>query len=262
MLNIILAFLFAFNLYAQENCSALFQSFPKLESLDYHIKSFPSGKTYRYYKIAPNQLNKDDNYQRFLQQTVEVLFEPSEPFGHLRLRVGHKQYSFNYIQSTSQGAFRPPSGRDYYGFIYMVDSDQILKIEDEIGRFYSSSAQYNIPPFDAYSPPLKIRKDGGRWRYESPSESYANNGVAEGEITRENGKYFLKSSNFKMPIRKLGEEEFEVLSYSCVSSTSYWLEKFGLRLNPNLEAKGVKKTLLEPRWGASEPDMIFQYFND
>jgi hypothetical protein len=256
-----LLFLFSTAIFAQENCSHLFQSFPKLTQLDYQEKAFRSGKAYRHYRVDASELDHPE-YKKFLKQTVEVLYEPSEPFGHLRLRVGERQYSFNYIQSTSQNIYSPRSGTDRFGFVYMVDPDKITEMEDQIISFYKSSMSHNIPPFDAYSPPLKIKRDGASWRYESPSEKYSNNGIANGKIIEENGKHYLASPEFKLPVRKIGPDEYEGMSYSCVSSTSYWLERFGLKLNRNLEAKGVKKTLLDPYFGTSEPDMIFQYFKD
>jgi hypothetical protein len=259
--SLIIFLLFSFNLFAQQSCSHLFQAFPKLNNLHFEEKTFHSGKTYRHYKVDASELN-DPEYKKFLNETVEVLYEPAEPFGHLRLRVGERQYSFNYIQSTSQNVYSPRSGADRYGFIYMVDPNKIKEMEDEIIKFYKSSMEHNIPPFDAFSPPLKVKRDGASWRYESPSTEYANNGIANGKIIQENGQYYLASPDIKLPVRKIGNDEYETLSYSCVSSTSYWLERFGLQLNRNLEAKGVKKTLLDPRYGASEPDMIFQYNKD
>jgi len=256
-----LLFVFSSFAFGQDNCSHLFQSFPKLTKLDYQEKAFRSGKAYRHYQVDASELDGPE-YKKFLKQTVEVLYEPSEPFGHLRLRVGERQYSFNYIQSTSQNVYSPRSGSDRYGFIYQVDPEKIVELEGEIIRFYKSSMSHNIPPFDAYSPPLKIKKDGADWRYESPSEKYSNNEIAEGKIIEENGKFYLASPEFKLPVRKIGPDEYEGMSYSCVSSTTYWLERFGLKLNRNLEAKGVKKTLLDPYFGTSEPDMIFQYFKD
>jgi hypothetical protein len=253
--------LFSFSVFGQEHCSSLFQSFPKLTQLDYQEKAFRSGKPYRHYRVDASELD-DPEYKKFLRETVEVLYEPSEPFGHLRLRVGERQYSFNYIESTSQNIYSPRSGTDRYGFVYMVDPDKIKELEGEIISFYKSSMSHNIPPFDAYSPPLKIKKDGANWRYESPSDKYSNNGIAKGKIVEENGKYFLASPEFRLPVRKIGPDEYEGMSFSCVSSTTYWLDRFGLKLNRDLEAKGVKKTLLDPYFGTSEPDMIFQYFKD
>jgi hypothetical protein len=257
---ILLSLIFSLQLCAQEFCSSLFDQLPILNNLNHQSRVFTNGKSYRLYEVSSSQLSNPE-YNQMLKRSVEVLYEPSEPFGHLRLRVGERVYSFNNVQWTSQGNYIPRGGKDRFGFVYMVDEQKIKNLEDEIIRFYKSSQDYNIPPFDAYSPPIKIKRSGNGWKYESPSPKFANNEYANGEVIQEGSEYFLKSPDFKMKVKKTGPDEYETLSFSCVSSTTHWLERFGINLNRNLEAKGVKEVLLDPNHQTSSPHLIFRYLD-
>jgi hypothetical protein len=224
-------------------------------------KIFSSGKSYRLYNKGTLQVN--EQYQQMLHSSVEVIAENSPPFGHLRLRVGDQIYSMNYIQSTSQRLFRPNLNNvnEVVGFVYLVDPSEILKLQDEISRFFKSSQDYNVPGFDAFSPPLKIINEGNQLRYKSPSAEYANNELIRGEIIKDADEYFLTSPNYKIKVQKINNNEYEVPSFSCVSATTYWLKKFNIDIySPwNLEAKEVKKLLLNPNRLTSEPDLIIHY---
>ncbi|MDA9793361.1 hypothetical protein N9B72_02130 [Bacteriovoracaceae bacterium] len=246
---------------AEPRCDAFLHSFPELKSIEFEEKMM-QGKSYRLYKnVSSGALKNSPDFEHFVRNSVEVMFEPAEPFGHIRLRVGEKVYSFNYIQSTSVGAFSPRAGNGHYGFAYFVDANQIKQLESEMAQFYGHSSRYNFPPFDAYSPPLKIVKEGGDYKYISPSSEYANNSSVNADIIEQDGKYFLSQDDYKFPIKKTGDDTYEVQSYSCISSADYWTKRFGVNLDPRLSAKSLKETLLSDNHGLSKPDMIFEYAN-
>lgn len=257
--KVFLFLLISFNLYAQDSCSNLFQALPNIESAQVIEKTL-NGKSYRIYENVSAQALKNSNeYNQFVDNTIEVMFEPAEPFGHIRLRAGKKVYSFNFIQSTSIGDYVPRAREGHFGFAYYVDKSKLKDFEQEMIKFYESSRSYNFPPFDAYSPKLKIVREGSGLKYISPSPDYANNSYVQGEIFEEAGSYFIKNGDYKFPISKLDDETFEIQSYSCISSADFWTRKLGIQLNPNYAAKGLKDALLSEHHGLSQPDIILKY---
>jgi hypothetical protein len=253
--------LFQFNLLADPNCNHLISKLPEINGASIVDKRVGT-KAYRIYEgVTAQALKNSDDYDQFVKNTVEVFFEPAEPFGHIRLRVGENVYSFNYIQSTSMSAYSPRAGNGHFGFVYYVDPQKITQLKDEMAQFYGHSSSYNFPPFDAYSPPLKVVKDGDRWKYISPSDKYANNSAVNADIIEENGKHYFSKDGYKFPIKKLSDDTYEVQSYSCISSADYWTRRFGVELNPRYSAKSLKEALLTENHGLTQPDIIMKYGN-
>lgn len=228
---------------------------PNLTQLQSEIKQFPNGKKYTEYHASLATLKNYADYEEYVAETAEIIFEPVEPFGHINLRVGKNIYSFNFIQSTSINHFYPglkisnnPEMSDTTGFIFHLGSEKIEAVEAEIKAIYKSSASHNVPPFDAYGPLLKIHeKDGSYGKklyFESQSPKYGNTNGINGKIIEENGDYFLDADNgIKVPVIKKGDEYF-TQSYSCASSAAHIMKKFfGIDLSYNVGAKSIKQSL-------------------
>ena len=228
---------------------------PELSQLNPQIKQFPNGKKYIEYQANINVMNKYPDYEEFLEQTAEIVFEPVEPFGHINLRIGKQIYSFNFIQSTSINKFSPrmknssnPEMSGSMGYIFQLDKEKILAAQKEIEAFYRSSASNNVPPFDAYSPLLKIHEKEGAFGktffFKSESPKFGNENGIKGSIIQENGQYFLDAGNgVKVAVVKKGNDYF-TQSYSCSSSAGHIMEKFfGISLSYNGAAKSIKQSL-------------------
>jgi hypothetical protein len=225
---------------------------PELTQLNPVQKVFPNGKKYVEYTANINVMNKYPDYDTFLEETAEVIFEPVEPFGHITLRIGKKVYSFNFIQSTAINTFSPrlrkSSSKELlssHGFVFQVGKENISKLENEIVAFYKSSQSHNIPAFDAYSPMLKIEDLGnGNLKYVTDSPKYGNSGSVNGKIVEENGVMVLVAgSGIKVPVVKQGKDYY-TQSYSCSSSAGHILERyFGIKTSQNFSAKTLLNAL-------------------
>lgn len=248
-------------------------SLPELNQLNPVIKKFPNGKKYTEYTANPSVMKNDPVYEDFLEQTAEVIFEPVDPFGHINLRVGKKIYSFNFINSTSVNEFSPRMKKSNIaelpsssGYVFALDKQKILEVEDAIKAFYKSSSSHNIPPFDAYSPMLKIIKsdDGKKLQYKTDSPKYGNNSSLNGEIVEENGHYLLDAGNgVKMPVTKKGDDYY-TQSYSCSSSAAYIMEKyFGVKISYGVSAKSIQQSLAQGNVSQSvSPIGVIKYYEE
>lgn len=245
---------------------------PELTQLNPQVKKFSNGKKYTEYQANINIMNKYPDYDDFLEQTAEIIFEPVEPFGHINLRVGKKVYSFNFIQSTSINKFSPrmknssnPEMSGSTGYVFQLSKEKIESLEKEIEAFYRSSASNNVPPFDAYSPLLKINKvGGGRLKFQSESPKFGNMNAIDGKIVEENGQYFLDSGRgVRVPAIKKGDDFF-TQSYSCSSSAGHIMEKFfGISLSYDGAAKSIKQSLDNGNMNESiSPIGIIKYYEE
>jgi hypothetical protein len=239
------------------------------------MKKFPNGKHYIEYTANINIMNKYPEYEEFLKNTVEVIFEPSDPFGHIRLRVGENVYSFNNVKWTSINKYSPKMNQSRNddmpsstGFIFQMDKEKIAATKNEIDAFYKSSVSHNVPPFDAYSPLLKIVESesmtGKKLKYETSSPKYGNNLELKGKIVEsENITYLDTENGVKLPITKEGNDLF-LQSYSCSTSAAYILKHyFGIAIGGSGAAKSVNKALLKGNYdGAASPVAIIKYYKD
>lgn len=235
--------------------AVVLKELPQLTQLESTVKQFPNGKKYTEYKASLASLENYADYDEYVAETAEIVFEPVEPFGHINLRIGKNIYSFNFIQSTSINNYTPrlkvsdnPEMSDTTGFIFHLGSQKIEEVEAEIKAFYKSSASHNVPPFDAYGPLLKIHEKNGSFgkslAFDSDSPKYGNKNGIKGKIVEENGKFFLDAENgIKVPVIKKGDEYF-TQSYTCASSAAHILKKFfGIDLSYSVGAKSLKQSL-------------------
>lgn len=249
---------------------------PELSQLNPEKLKFSNGKSYTLYRANSNVMRSYPDYDAFLEETAEIIFEPVEPFGHIRLRVGKKVYSFSNVQWTQANAFSPrmipkstkeemPSSQ---GFVFQIGKEKIDKMRDQIDELYKTSASHNIPPFDAYSPMLKIVESDGPGgkilKYETTSPKFGNTQRLTGEIIQENGTSFLRASNgLEVPVVKKGKDYY-TQSYSCSSSAAHILEKFfGIHVSHNYSAKAIVQSLSNGNINESiAPTAIMRYYEE
>ena len=248
---------------------------PYLSLLENEKKVFANNKEYILYQANINTMENYSDYKDFLEQTAEVIFEPVEPFGHIRLRIGKRIYSFNNVKWTQNALFKPrilnSSNSEMIGsegFVFKVSKQKIKEIEDEIQLFYTSSEKNNVPPFDAYSPLLKIEESdsifGKSLNFISDSPKFGNNSSIDGKIEAIEGNYFLKAnSGLKVPVQKINDTYF-TQSYSCSTSAVFVLNKFfNLNLSHGESAKGLSQSLLKGNLNQNDsPIAIIKYYEN
>lgn len=249
---------------------------PDLTQLKSEIKTFPNGKKYIHYTADINIMNKYPDYEEFLANTVEVIFEPVEPFGHMQLRIGDQIYAFNNVQWTAINKFAPrlkkssnPEMPGSSGFVFEVGKEKIDSVIKEVTSWYRSSANMNIPPFDAYSPLLKIEEStglmGGKsYKYVSDSPQFGNNNGLKGMVVEIDGKFILDAQNgIKVPLVKKGDD-FYTQSYSCSSSAQYVLHQyFGIDVSYGGSAKSLHHSLSNGNIDEPQsPIAVIQYYEN
>lgn len=245
---------------------------PELTQLNPQVQKFPNGKQYTLYQANINVMNKYPDYDDFLEQTAEVIFEASEPFGHIRLRVGKKIYSFSNVQWTQINKFSPRMGAksadiekmpNSHGFVFDIGKEKIDAVRSEIDKLYETSQSHNVPPFDAYSPLLKIDQSNGL-KYVTTSPKYGNSQSIKGKIIEENGSVYLEATNgLRVPVVKKGDEYF-TQSYSCSTSAAHILEKFfGIKVSYSGGAKPLQHSLLNGNINENiSPVAIIKYYEE
>ncbi len=241
-----------------------------LESLDgvadvlsMESKTFPNGFDYKEVKINKAFNVNNPSYVDFLENTVEVIYVPAVPYGHINFRVGQRFYSFNYINDTTRTDFKPSGGMGKHGFAYSVPKEKIEAIQKDIERFYADSKEYNVAPFDAHSYTLKVKqKKEGVVQFKSPGWLFANNKKAQADIVElADGKFVLETpSGGRYPVEKAANGEFCTQSLSCSTSAIYLLEEhFGVKNRFNHGAKSLRDELLSGNPDGTPPDFVIHY---
>lgn len=249
---------------------------PELTQLRSVEKVFPNKKKYIEYTANLAVMEKYPDYEDFLEQTAEIIFEPIEPFGHINLRLGKKVYSFNSIEATSISAFSPemrkssnPKMLSSHGFVFQLGKEKIEALKKEVTLFYSSSRSHNIPAFDAYSPLLKIEEREGSFggktlHYVTDSPKYGNDRMLKGKIVEHEGRMMLEAdSGLRVQVIKKGDTYY-TQSYSCSSSATEVLEKyFGLKVSYGYSAKSLAESLLKGNVNENiSPAVVIKYYED
>lgn len=264
-----------FKIKAGANGEAALKPLPELTLLNPQLKKFPNGRNYIEYTANIGAMYSYPDYEEFLERTVEVLFTPNEPFGHMKVRIGKKIYSFNVVKNTSIKDFVPeiknstnPELPGSVGYIFEVDKARMLETEKDIAAIYHTSAMLNIPPFDAFSPKLKIYEEVDAYgkkqlKFKSTSPKFANTNLIFGKITNENGKYYLDAGNgVRVDVEKVGDDYF-TQSYSCSSSVELILEKFfDIKLSYAYSAKSLQQSLAKGNIGQNLSPMGVMKYHD
>lgn len=251
---------------------------PELAQLNPVAKNFSNGKKYTEYTANINVMNKYPDYDQFLEETAEVIFEPVDPFGHIVLRIGKKTFAFNNVQWTAVRNFSPemnPSSKPEelmhsHGFVFQLGKQKIEALKKDIELFYSSSSSHNIPAFDAYSPLLKIEEreagvtGGKKLFYVTDSPKYGNSRELTGSIVEKEGKMVLDAGNgVIVPVVKKGNDYY-TQSYSCSSSAGHVLEKFfGIKISHAYSAKSLAQSLMKGNINESHsPVAVIKYYEE
>ena len=249
---------------------------PQLTQLNPVEKKFPNGKKYTEYTANTGVMNKYPDYDTFLEETAEVIFEPTEPFGHIYLRIGKKVHTFNNVQWTSVSSFSPrlrkssnPELMSSTGFVFHLGKEKIDPLLKEIAALYSSSQSHNVPAFDAYSPMLKIEERDGmmggkKLFYVTDSPKYGNDKEIKGKLVEVNGVMVLDAGNgITVPVVKKGDHYY-TQSYSCSSSAGHVLEKFfGLKVAHAYSAKSLAAALSKGNINESiSPVAVIKYYEE
>ena len=227
------------------------------------------------YNMRFKLFNKYPDYEEFLAHTAEIIFEPVEPFGHINLRIGKNIYSFNNVEWTSINKFSPrmkkssnPEMPGSHGFVFEIGKEKIESMKKNIDAFYNSSSSHNIPPFDAYSPMLKITEIettlGKNLKYETTSPKFGNEKAIKGKIISEKGHYFLDTGNgTRVPVIKEDGHYF-TQSYSCSSSAAYILKEFfNINVSYGDAAKSLLQSLLKGNLQEkTSPIAVIKYYED
>ena len=249
---------------------------PELTQLRSVEKVFLNKKKYIEYTANVAVMEKYPDYEDFLEQTAEIIFEPIEPFGHINLRLGKKVYSFNTLESTSIADFYPemkkssnPKMHSSHGFVFQLGKEKIEALKKEVALFYNSSRSHNIPAFDAYSPLLKIEEregslGGKTLYYVTDSPKYGNDRMVKGKIVEFEGQMVLEAgSGLRVPVVKKGDTYY-TQSYSCSSSATQVLEKyFGVKVAYGYSAKSLIESLLKGNVNENiSPAVVIKYYED
>ena len=162
-------------------------------------------------------------------------------------------------------------------FMFKVGKDNIDKMRNDIEMLYLNSTINNIPPYDLYSPMLKIEEaivDGKKiLKFNSPSpfEPLANKSEISGAVIEVDGKYYLESvDGYRVDVEKR-EDGFYTQGYSCLTSATHVLKKyFNIDLNYSDFPPGILKHLPEDLQKAImggrvgdgvSPDIVMKYYD-
>ncbi|MCO4756157.1 MAG: hypothetical protein KC478_16870, partial [Bacteriovoracaceae bacterium] len=220
---------------------------------------------------------KNNHYKSFVEDTVEVIYQDIEPFGHVYLRIGDERFTYNWIKKTSTGKYSVDRVTDgSTGFVLRLNKDKMKELKEEIVAFYEDSAKYNVPPFDSYAPELEIHieeKTGFLYKllgskqtlsYKSKSPKGANTesiGKKVKLVDDGDHAYLLTPEGRKYDVSKRGDRYF-IQSQSCSSSATCVLNRFlGVEIDPKLGKRGAKhlKKVLSERGKDHFVEAIIKY---
>jgi len=206
---------------------------------------------------------RDKDYEDFLDDTVEILYEPNSLFGHISLRVGRIHYNLGNTRMVDISAFKPSGHTGFTrGAVYRVGRERVAQTENEIRAFYEA-LKSDVPPFDSYSRMFRVIEDG-----EGAVELVADAKGAEARVQKRTaarvnreGKSIslVNTQGFKTPII-LKEGEMWIRSYSCTTSTTTVLKgKFSIPFEFDYVAKNLNQTLFLGNPLGRLPDVLVDY---
>ncbi len=262
VLFILLSFVLSFSAYANHGCASVYTDFSdKVFNKFYNQKAIKESsddlangvKEIHLNAKLKETLSKDESYNNMMKNSVEIIYQDIEPFGHINLRVGENIYSFNYIASTSQNSFNPSRvGGGNIGFVFRSNEKTIKAMEQKIKTFYDNSRKYNVPPFDAYSGNLEIVESSGRLKYKSSAPEHGNNSFIGEDVKlvdNKDGAFLVTPNGEKYAVNKVGDTYYTP-SFSCSSSATCIMDKFlGMEIKSDLGRGGAKylKSVIENR---------------
>ena len=176
--------------------------------------------------IAAAELQSIHNYPELIKNTIEVIYSAnSGTWGHVRLRIGEKVYSFDGPRQTSISKFDPTKVKpDSISTLFLVGESSIKSTEFDIAQFYIGSEKYNVPPFDAYGSRIRIVKDksGDGLHFETLTKEL---GAAPQFTAEKVYQRYLKTPDGRLtPLG--GVDSSEIIGYSCSTSAAYILNQY------------------------------------
>ena len=224
---------------------------------------FRNGKPYVHIKMNA-ELAKSLEYKELLKNSVEVIYRPIEPFGHIQLRVGKRLYGFEGVKWTKLLNFIPKTGTiGTQGVLFKIPEERMAAIRDYLEKFYKNSGTVNVPPFDAYSPMLEIKRSPtGRLKYISSTKDldFANNAALNAKLMEIDGKTFLLTKDgFQYPVTHK-DGRYYVQSLSCSTSTTCILKnKLGIDVDFDHGSKSLLNSLIDGNPKGTAPDAVIDY---
>ncbi len=264
------------------------ESFPFLPEVEQSLKTYKTtGLPYIEYFYNPKAHNSL-GAKEFINNTIEVVYTPhASRFGHIRVRVGNKLYGFENVRSTfmrdfdASVLFKPvrqikkvPGQGDgrkegNIGVVFALTPEMKQVFNErlqQIQKFYKSSQDTNVPPFDSagVSNIKLIVGDNGQLTYKSPTSksNFGNHGTINGKIINSgDGEVLLSESGYRHPIKLNEKGERIVTGYSCASSVYHVLgEIMGMNVPNMAYATGFKTFLKNGNEGGTSPVAVIHYY--
>ncbi len=206
--------------------------------------------------------SQDAAYLEFLDETVEVLYEPNSFFGHISLRVGRIKYSLGNTNSISVLPFSFGSlGAISQGAVYRIGREKIGQVEAELQSFYRA-LKTDLPPFDAYSRMHRVDEMGdGRVQLsvERPGREPIRK-MVPGRVNREGRSIWVGDGQGHREPVILKDGSMWIRSYSCTSSTTTILKgKFQIPFEFDYSAKNLIQSLTSGNPRGRLPDALIDY---
>jgi hypothetical protein len=195
--------------------------------------------------------------EMLLNNTVEIIYYDTSPFGHVLLRVGKKLISFNtpgdttfkdYYRTWRQDMVKPGQ----ISVIIPIASEKISSAMTAIQRFVQSSKEFNLPPMDAYSSKIALENSGGKWSLQAPIQGrFSAANWFKGKVQINDDAPYIQSPNgVKIPIEQNEDGKLTIQSYSCSTSVDFILKTFfGIVLKNSYRATSVQQEILSGSLG-------------
>jgi len=182
--------------------------------------------------------------------TVELVYnQHSSEYGHMLVRAGRQVYEFRNVKSAHAGAFssKVSGWKGSVGMVYRVDPAKLPEIQQQLGVLVQATQSFNLPPFDSYGKPVRLRPvqgsaAGGQgvetFMIDMPGkgEYRASGAVRARRVTVDNKLHLETTSGLRVPVVAQGKDGS--LSVDTMTCTSFPIQTLS-RLVPVLGFGGL-----------------------